>query len=116
MTHKARNDDVVALVASAARAMAAATPETSTRLDPERIWWRAQLTRKLEAERRAMAPLDVGASVAISIASFASTAIGIWFWRDLDIATMLPAGFVALALATTGFAGALGAWRLRPKA
>jgi hypothetical protein len=37
----------------------ASLPATSGVQDPARLWWRAQLLKKWEAERRAQRPLDV---------------------------------------------------------
>ena len=108
MANNGKSDDV----ANAARELASTLLDAPVGLNPERIWRRAQLTRRLEAERRAMAPIDVGSSVSVGIASFASVAIAAWFWRDLSAAAMLPAGIATLALAAMGLVAALSAWRL----
>jgi|CXWL01.1.fsa_nt_gi hypothetical protein len=112
MTVSGRNDEVT-IVTNATRELAITLLDAPIGLDPERIWRRAQLTRRLEAERRAMAPIDVGSSVAVGMASFAGVVIAAWFWRDLSVVAMLPAGIAALALVATGFVGALTAWRLQ---
>ncbi|HEY6360190.1 MAG TPA: hypothetical protein VIX63_03760 [Vicinamibacterales bacterium] len=46
--------------------------------DPRPIWWKAQLIRRWDAERRAQAPLDVMERVEIVAGLAAAAALLIW--------------------------------------
>lgn len=62
--------DVAAFMARVAALPAA---ETASQLTPDRIWWKAQLLRRWDAERKVTAPLDFmqPVEVAAGLASLA---------------------------------------------
>ena len=55
-----RRTENEALVAEAMQELARAPHDSSCLPDPSFIWWKAQFLRRLDAEREATAPLDVG--------------------------------------------------------
>lgn len=67
------------LVAAAMNQLAHAS-SSSNRPDPSFIWWKAQLLRRLEAERQATAPIDVGERFHIGAAFIGLVALlaGVW--------------------------------------
>jgi len=115
MTRSAKSDEF-GIVADAVEELAITVVGPPIALDPQLIWWRAQLMGRLEAERRALKPVDLGSSITVSIVSFAGVAVAVWFWRDLPATGILPAGIAALALTGVGLAEALTAYRLRSSA
>jgi len=52
-----KEEDERAIAAFMARV--AALPSSAVTVDPMQLWWKAQLLRRWDAERRAQAPLDV---------------------------------------------------------
>lgn len=50
---------------------------------PSFIWWRAQLLRRLDAERDATAPIAVGDTVHVGLAVIGAVALGVGGWSQL---------------------------------
>jgi hypothetical protein len=80
----------------------AATPDAPHQLpDPGVIWWKAQLTRRWQAERVASAPIERMRWVELA-AGFASLAVFlIWQWQGFVnlVARAIPAGVAAASSA-----------------
>lgn len=51
--------------------------------DPAYIWWKAELLRRWDAERRATAPLDRGEPVQVGIGLLGTVALLVWFWPQI---------------------------------
>lgn len=56
----------------------AALPAARPALDPMHLWWKAQLLRRWDAERRAQLPLDVMDIVQIAGAAAAAAVLLVW--------------------------------------
>ena len=69
-------DDERALAAFMARV--ASLPGRDAMGDPMRLWWRAQLVRRWDAERRAQAPLEVMERVEIVAGLVAAGLLLVW--------------------------------------
>lgn len=61
-------------------------PASGTVPSPSFIWWKAQLLRRLDAEREATAPIDVGDKVHVLLAILGAVALGIGGWSQLPFA------------------------------
>ena len=59
------NDDDEGMVASFMTRVAA-LPAATPALDPMQLWWKAQLLRRWDAQRRAQAPIDIMQPVEIA--------------------------------------------------
>jgi hypothetical protein len=51
--------------------------------DPAYIWWKAELLRRWDAERRAAAPLDRGEPVQVGIGLLGTVALLVWIWPQI---------------------------------
>lgn len=56
----------------------AALPAERSAADPMHLWWKAQLLRRWDAERRAQLPLDVMDIVQIAGAAAAAAVLLVW--------------------------------------
>ena len=72
-SHRTDNE---ALVTQAMQELANAPHDASRLPDPSFIWWKAQFLRRLDAEREATAPLDVGDHMHIGAAVLGAVALG----------------------------------------
>lgn len=77
-----RSADDERVVSEAMRDLAS-EPLPRTLPDPSFIWWKAQLLRRLEAEREAVAPLEVGDRVHIGAAVLGACALAAGAWEYL---------------------------------
>lgn len=113
-----RERDNEALIAEAMRELAE-TPHDASRLpDPSFIWWKAQFLRRLEAEREATAPLEIGDRMHIGAAVLGAAALGIGAWDHLPaLAVSVESGMTIAAglalLLTIAALAALDALRQR---
>lgn len=91
----------------------AATPMVAPPLpDPSYLWWKAQLLRRWDAQRRATAPMDIGERAQIGVGLVGCIALLVWFWRALPgvseapslVAVIILTGVVLITVA------ALAAW------
>lgn len=70
----------------------AETPLDGTPLpDPSFIWWKAQLVRRHEAEREALAPLEVGDRMHIGGAVLGAVALALGAWNYVPTLAFTPA-------------------------
>lgn len=87
-----------ALVAEAMQELVRAPHDSSRLPDPSFIWWKAQFLRRLDAEREATAPLDVGDHMHIGAAVLGAVALGIGAWNHLPaIALSVESGMAVAA-------------------
>ncbi|MGC4085162.1 MAG: hypothetical protein QM736_24350 [Vicinamibacterales bacterium] len=79
------------LVSDALRELALDDVRQDRPPDPSFIWWKAQLLRRLDAEREATAPLDVGDRMHIGAAVLGVVALAAGAWDYLPALTALTA-------------------------
>lgn len=48
--------------------------------DPGMLWWKAQLLRRWDAERRAASPLETGQHVQVGVGLAGCAALVVWLW------------------------------------
>ena len=68
---------------AALRELAETTPADAPLPDPSFIWWKAQLLRRLEAEREATSLIDMGDRFHIGAAVVGACALAVGAWEDL---------------------------------
>jgi hypothetical protein len=85
-------DDERAVTAFMARL--AALPSPATLREPSHLWWKGQLVRRWDAERKAQQPLEVMERVEI-VAGLAAAA-GLLFWIVPTISRIISAPFLGL--------------------
>lgn len=68
---------------AAMRELVASTPHDAPLPDPSFIWWKAQLLRRLEAEREATSFIDMGERFQIGAALLGALALGVGAWDYL---------------------------------
>ncbi|HUR34448.1 MAG TPA: hypothetical protein VM032_11685 [Vicinamibacterales bacterium] len=88
------------LVASALRALADASPADRALPDPSFLWWKAQLLRRLEAERQATAPLDVGERFHVGAAVLGALALAGGACDQLASFSFTPTAMLSIVLGT----------------
>ena len=67
--------------------------------DPSFIWWKAQLLRRRDAEREAMAPIEIGERFHLGAAVLGAVAFAAGTWEYLPpLPVTTPAGALALGL------------------
>ena len=95
MTLPSSHDD--ARVSAAMRELAD-TPVAGAPLpDPSFIWWKAQLLRRHEAEREAIAPIEVGDRMHIGGAILGAVALAFGAWTYVPALALTPATALAAA-------------------
>jgi len=72
----------------------ASLPAAPAMSDPMPLWWKAQLVRRWDAERRAQAPLDVMERVEI-VAGLAAAGV-LLAWAIPTVGRLVAAPFLAL--------------------
>ena len=85
------------LIAQAMAELAEAPHDSSRLPDPSFIWWKAQFLRRLDAEREATAPLDVGDHMHIGAAVLGALALGIGAWNHVPSLSLSVESGMALA-------------------
>lgn len=90
-----------AIVGAAMKELAADPRETRPLPDPYFIWWKAQLLRRLDAERRASEPIEIGERVHIGAAFLGAIALAAGAW------SFVPASSSSTAIALVAFIGAI---------
>lgn len=95
MTFFTSQDD--AQVTAAMRELAGTPIDAPPLPDPSFIWWKAQLLRRHEAEREALAPLDVGDRMHIGGAVLGAVALALGAWNYVPALAFTPG--VALTVA-----------------
>ena len=90
-----------AIVAAAMSELAADSRETRPLPDPYFIWWKAQLLRRLDAERKASAPIEIGERVHIGAAILGAVALAAGAW------SFVPESVSSTAIAFVAFIGAI---------
>ena len=67
-------------------------------IDPSFLWWKAQFLRRLDAEREAAAPIDMGERVHIGVAVVGAALLAIGGWDQLSSLVLAPSGVQAAEL------------------
>jgi hypothetical protein len=79
----------------------AALPFDSASLpNPAYLWWKAQILRQWDAERRVTAPIDVGEGVQVGVGVVGGAFLLAWLWQSLTASAAVPASMTAVLLAT----------------
>jgi hypothetical protein len=107
-THQQDNhEDTIAWV----RALAATSLQDSPLPDAQVLWWKAQALRRLDRERAAMAPLDLGEFALIGGGIVAALALFAWLLTMPEVRTS-PSFVVAatMSVAILFFAAAATLW------
>jgi hypothetical protein len=60
----------------------AAIPANRPLPDPAYLWWKGELLRRWDAERRAAAPIEHGEPVQAGIGLLGTLALLLWLWRQ----------------------------------
>lgn len=105
------NDAEAKAIAEAMRVLADTSLDRATAMDAEHIWWRAQVLRRAEMERRAGAPVDVGVTVSAAAGSVLAGAIAILFWQDATGHLALLGGLTLGALGLAALTAFRAAWK-----
>lgn len=92
-----RRTENEALVAEAMQELARAPHDSSCLPDPSFIWWKAQFLRRLDAEREATAPLDVGDHMHIGAAILGAVALGAGAWNQVPSLSLSVESGMAVA-------------------
>jgi hypothetical protein len=81
--------------------LAALPLERSPATDPVYLWWKAEMLRQWDTQRRVVAPIDIGEHVVAGIALFAALALLRWLWDQLSASSgSVSAGLSSFAWAT----------------
>lgn len=76
----------------------AAVPLEPSATDASQLWWKAEMLRRWDTQRRAVAPIDIGERVVVLIALLAAVALFRWTWEWLSTSgTAVPAGTLEVA-------------------
>lgn len=98
-----RRTDSDALVEQALRELADHTPSASAPgPDPSFIWWKAQLLRRLDAERETTAFIDMGERFHIGAAVVGACALAVGAWDYLPTLSLSPFLTLTTAVAAVG--------------
>jgi hypothetical protein len=68
--------------------------------DPSLLWWKAQLLRRWDAERRVTEPIEVGERVQVGIGVVGTLLILGWLWRILPTTSRGPSMAVVIAVSS----------------
>ena len=79
------------------RKFAADDAGESTAPDPTHLWWKAQVLRHWDAQRRATAPLDLAELVQVAVSVAAVIVLVPWLWREIAASATLS-GYVPSAV------------------
>lgn len=97
-----RTDENRRRIDAALRELAATTPVDAPLPDPSFIWWKAQLLRRLEAEREATSFIDMGDRFHIGAAAIGAGALAAGAWEYLPQVTFaLPTSMSRITLLAT---------------
>jgi predicted anti-sigma-YlaC factor YlaD len=90
------------------RRLGAATPESHPLPSPDVIWWKAQLLRRWEADRRAAAPIDRMHRAELLAGLSCLVGFVVWQWSGLTraLSSVSLSGLVAWSAQTTTSGGA----------
>jgi hypothetical protein len=75
------------LVAAAMNEIAQVPRDAGSLADPHFIWWKAQLLRRIDAERKASTPLEIGERMHIGGAVLGAVALGAGAWSFVPSAS-----------------------------
>jgi hypothetical protein len=92
-----RTADDEQIVAEAMRELAGRSSVKRALPDPSFIWWKAQLLRRFEAEREAVAPIEISDRVHIGAALLGAGALAVGAWDHMPAIIFSPAAGLALA-------------------
>lgn len=103
-------DDEERAVAAWMQELAAVPLETaggagsSPASDPVYTWWKAEMLRRWDAQRRVVAPIEVGERIVAGIALLAALTLFRWLWNQLSV----TAGGVSAELLQIAWAVMIG--------
>jgi hypothetical protein len=93
------------------RALAAISLEDSPLPDTQVLWWKGRALRRLDRERAAMSPLDLGEYVLIGGGSVAALAFFVWLLMIQEVRTLPSFGVaVTISVAFLCVAAAVTFW------
>ena len=75
--------DDLATISAWMQQLGTATLDGPPAVDPSILWWKAQLLRRWDAERRAAKPIEVGERVQVGIGVVGGIAALVWLWPAL---------------------------------
>ena len=93
-----RSIDDERLVSASMKALEQSTSSPTPLPDPSFLWWKAQFLRRLDAEREAAAPIDMGERVHIGVAVVGAALLAIGGWDQLSSVVLAPSGVQAAEL------------------
>jgi hypothetical protein len=88
------------MVAAWMRQFAALPTDTSSLPEPAYLWWKAQLLRRWDAQKSAVAPLEVGERVQVVTGLGGAAILLAWSWSRLPTLAA-PSGLVSPGLTIT---------------
>jgi hypothetical protein len=99
----------------------AALPPVDRRVpDPAYLWWKAELLRRWDAQRRAAAPLERGEPVQVGIGLLGTVALLVWLWPQMQRFANVASGagawadtFALTALISVGLLLVIGVISIR---
>lgn len=100
MTFRRSHEDDEAIVEAAMKELANNPVEGRPLPDPSFIWWKAQLLRRFDAERRATEPIEIGERVHIGAAVLGAAALAAGAWSQMASLASSGTAVVAVALGT----------------
>jgi hypothetical protein len=108
-------DDLETLAVTAWMKELASLPVSHEPLpDPTHLWWKAELLRRWDAERKATEPIEVGEQVQMGVGLVAAAGVLVWLWRTLPgittpstTGTSLTAGLAVCGILLAATAAAL---------
>jgi hypothetical protein len=53
--------------------------------DPAFVWWKAQLMRRWDAERRALRPIEVAEQIQVAVGAAGALLLLAWLWHALPV-------------------------------
>ena len=79
----------------------AALPVDSAFPDPAYLWWKGELLRRWDAQRRVAAPVERGEPLQVAIGLAGTLALLVWLWRQMPGFASTTSGSWADTLALT---------------
>lgn len=112
MTNQLSEQDDLGLVSTWMQDFASEPLESAGATDAAVLWWKAQLLRRWDAERKATAPIEVGEQIQVLIGVVGTLGALAWLWPELSPASggSLLFGVLLLTAVLAIAAAALSAW------
>ena len=103
-------------VAAWMQQLAALPIDSSTLPEPTYLWWKAQILRQWDAERKATAPIDVGEGVQVGVGVVSGALLLVWLWQQwqpLTASASVPTSITAAMVATAAILAITAAFAAR---